>query len=473
MELTHLSGVELASRIAAGECTSDEVCRAFAAKSDVHHAFLIRDEALIMEAAGRAKPGPLCGVPVAVKDNISVAGQSLTCASKILEGHVAAYDAHCIEQLRRQGGVVFGRTNMDEFAMGSSGEHSAFGDTKNPWDLSCVPGGSSSGSAAAVAGGLIPWALGSDTGGSVRQPAAMCGLTAIKPTYGRVSRYGLVAFASSLDQVGTIARSVTDAATLLDAISGHDTRDSTSATYASTQCAAACEAPLGEVCVGVWREGLCHPALNPGIREKVEVAIEILQKEGARIVDIELPHAKHAVSVYYIIATAEASSNLSRFDGMRYGRRVGGKDLTDTYEGTRSLFGAEVKRRILLGTFVLSAGYYDAYFGRAQKVRRLIANDFTAAFEKCDVILSPTTPTTAFKFGAQAEPMSMYLQDLYTLPASLAGLPAMSTPVGTQKGLPVGVHLTSRAFEDEVMVKVARTLERSSNPLAFPFMEQA
>ncbi len=418
--------------------------------------------------------GPLAGVPIAVKDNLCTRGVPTTCASKILAGYVPPYDAHVVERLRQAGAVILGKTNLDEFAMGSSNENSAFGDVHNPWNLDRAPGGSSGGSAAATAAGLAVLSLGSDTGGSVRQPGAFCGLTAMKPTYGRVSRYGLIAFASSLDQVGPMARTVREAALLLEVVAGHDPRDATSSDRPVSSYEASCGREIQGMRVGVVRDQI-DGLQDAEVRQAIEKALAALEQEGASLVDVTLPRAKHAVSVYYLIAPAEASSNLARFDGMRYGLRVSGSDLTETYTATRAEgFGPEVRRRIMLGTYALSAGYYDAFYLRAQRARTLIREDFQTAFESCDVICSPTTPTPAFALGEKkSDPLEMYLADVFTLPASLAGLPALSTPCGlSSDGLPIGVQITAPAFEEERMCSAAQVVEDAcglvtSRPPAF------
>jgi len=407
--------------------------------------------------------GPLAGVPIAVKDNLCTRGVRTTCASKILGEYIPPYDAHVIEALRGSGAVIIGKTNLDEFAMGSSNENSAFGNVANPWDFDRAPGGSSGGSACATAAGLAPLALGSDTGGSVRQPAAFCGITAIKPTYGRVSRYGLIAFASSLDQVGPMARSVKEAATLLEVVSGYDRRDATSAQREVGAYAAACDREVKGLRIGVVRD-LLDGLQDAEVKASVEGALAVLEKEGATLVDVSLPHAEHAVSVYYLIATAEASSNLARFDGIRYGLRVPGADLAETYTNTRAQgFGPEVRRRIMLGTYALSAGYYDAFYLKAQRVRTLIRRDYDTAFESCDVVCTPTTPTPAFALGEKTgNPLEMYLADIFTLPPSLAGVAAISTPSGlSSSGLPIGLQLVAPPFEEERLCTIAQAVEKA------------
>jgi aspartyl-tRNA(Asn)/glutamyl-tRNA(Gln) amidotransferase subunit A len=395
-------------------------------------------------------------------------GLPTTCASKILEGYKPPYDAHVVERLRQAGAVLVGKLNMDEFAMGSSNESSAYGVVRNPWDLERAPGGSSGGAAAATSARLIAGSLGSDTGGSVRQPAAFCGVTALKPTYGRVSRYGLVAFASSLDQVGPITRDVRDTALLLGAIAGRDERDATSSDRPVEDYVAECGKPVNGLRVGVVRDTL--DGCEPDVVAAVEKSIAALREAGCTICDVTLPNAQHALAVYYIVAPAEASSNLARFDGMRYGPRVTGADLRDTYAKTRRAgFGPEVRRRIMLGTYALSAGYYDAFYIKAQKVRTLIRRDFDAAFEKCDVILTPTTPTAAFKLGEVKDPLAMYKQDIFTLPAPLAGVPALSMPSGlSREGLPLGLQLEAGPFREDTLVQVAHALEERLGVLDAP-----
>lgn len=405
--------------------------------------------------------GALAGVPFAVKDNIATLRLPTTCASRMLEGYVSPYEATVVTRLREAGAVLVAKTNCDEFAMGSSNEHSAYGPARNPVSPERVPGGSSGGSAAVVAAGIVPIALGSETGGSVRQPAAYCGVVGVKPTYGRVSRYGLVAFASSLDQVGVFGATVDDAALALQVIAGRDPRDSTSADLPVPELRRDGPTALDGVVIGRPRE--YFPAsLDSQMRERCDRALDALRERGAEVRDISLPHTDLAIPVYYVIATAEASSNLARFDGVRFGVRApGGGGLQEMYEATRSRgFGAEVTRRILLGTYVLSAGYYDAYYKKAQEVRTLIARDFANAFDSgVDAIFTPTAPTPAFELGAKAEPYEMYMNDIFTATANLAGVPAMSVPIGTVDGLPVGGQIIARHFDEERMFRVASTLE--------------
>ena len=418
------------------------------------------------------------GIPIAVKDNICIQGQPTTCASKILENFIPPYDATVIQRLKKAGFIIQGQTNMDEFAFGSSCENSAFFPTRNPWNLDCVPGGSSGGSAAAVAGDEAVWALGSDTGGSIRQPASFCGVVGLKPTYGRVSRYGLIAFASSLDQVGPLTKDVRDNAYLTSIISGYDPNDSTSSNLPVGDYLKSLEKDIKGIKIGIPKEyfslsgdsrGGFEPAptgLDQEVREAVEEAIAQLRKLGAVVSEVSLPHTEYAVGVYYILATAEASSNLARFDGVQYGLRVRSADNPIAmYKKTRQLgFGPEAKRRIILGTYVLSHGYYEAYYLRALKVRALIARDFTEAFKEYDCIVTPTSPTTAFGLGEKLEnPLAMYLSDVYTISANLAGVPAISVPCGLSKaGLPIGLQITAKAFDEEMLFRVAYNYEQAT-----------
>ena len=406
-------------------------------------------------------PGPLAGVPIALKDNMCTRGIPTTCSSKILDGWRPPYDATVVTKLREAGAIVIGKTNLDEFAMGSSTENSAFGPTRNPHDTTRVPGGSSGGSAAAVAAGFAAVSLGSDTGGSIRQPAALCGVVGVKPTYGAVSRYGLVAFASSLDQIGPFAHDVADAALVLEAISGHDEMDSTSIRQAPLDITRQLE--MGVAGLRVGRITDLPEGASPDVAARLDEAFDALRDAGAEIVDVEVPAFGYGLTAYYLIAPAEASSNLARYDGVRFGHRIEAPDTNAMYMATRTDgFGAEVKRRIMLGTYALSAGYYDAYYGRALKVRRRIAADFATAYERADVLLTPASPTVAFHLGDKtSDPMSMYLCDTYTIPSNLTGDPAMSVPFGTgDDGLPVGVQVLAPALEESRMFRTAAELER-------------
>jgi aspartyl-tRNA(Asn)/glutamyl-tRNA(Gln) amidotransferase subunit A len=407
--------------------------------------------------------GAAAGLPMAVKDVLCTRGIRTTCGSHILEGFIPVYDATVIEALRREGLTMVGKANMDEFAMGSSNENSYYGPTRNPWDLERVPGGSSGGPAAAVAAGEAVWALGSDTGGSIRQPASLCGLVGMKPTYGLVSRYGLVAFASSLDQVGPITRDVRDCAVLLSLIAGHDPLDSTSLTVEIPDYLAALQGDIKGLRVGVPRE-LMQEGLTPGVKKAVTDSLRLCEELGAKVEEATLPNLDYALSAYYIIAPAEASSNLARYDGVRYGFRAeGGEDILEMYSRTRAEgFGDEVKRRIMLGTYALSAGYYEAYYGQAQKVRTLILSDFRAAFEDFDVLVSPTSPTPAFKLGEKLDdPLTMYMSDVCTIPVNLAGIPAISIPCGLEGGLPVGLQIMGKVLDETTLLRVARAMEEA------------
>jgi len=417
----------------------------------------------IAEGSGR----PLTGVPIAIKDNICTQGVQTTCASKILEGFIPTYSATVMEKLRAAGIVMTGKTNLDEFAMGSSTENSAAKTTRNPWDLERAPGGSSGGSAAAVSADMCLGAIGSDTGGSIRQPASHCGVVGLKPTYGRVSRYGLVAFASSLDQIGPLTKTVKDSAILLNAISGHDPLDATSVPRETPDYTASCVEGIKGLTIGIPKEYHTSAGLDPDVAATVKAAMTHLESLGAHLVEVSLPHTEHAVAVYYLIATSEASSNLARYDGVKYGFRDPAADqLMDMYQKTRSTgFGAEVKRRIILGTYALSAGYYDAYYGKASQVRTLIAGDFKTAFETCDVLLSPVAPTPAFKIGEKTDdPLTMYLSDIFTLSTNLAGIPGISVPCGfSSTGLPIGLQLLGNHFSEETLIKVAYNFEQSTD----------
>ncbi|TVP79128.1 MAG: Asp-tRNA(Asn)/Glu-tRNA(Gln) amidotransferase subunit GatA [Puniceicoccaceae bacterium] len=467
---------ELAAMLAAGETTSVAITQAVidrtVAVDGQVKAFLSSDPADALaqaqasderRAAGQSL-GPLDGIPIGIKDTLAVKDQPLRCASKMLEHYVSPFDATCIAKLRVAGAVIWGRLNMDEFAMGSSTENSAYQTTANPWNLETIPGGSSGGSAAAVAAGEAIATLGTDTGGSIRQPAALCGVVGMKPTYGLISRYGLVAFASSLDQVGPFARTVEDAALLMEAMLGQDPLDSTSiAPQGETRYAAALQTKRGPWKLGVPKE-FFGEGIDPEVKASIEQAIDWYRDQGCEIVDISLPHSELAVPVYYIVATAEASSNLARFDGVRYTHRSeAANDALTLFTKSRGEgFGDEVKRRIILGTYVLSSGYYDAYYLRAQKVRRLILGDFEKAFEQVDAILTPTSPTPAFKRGERSDdPLAMYLSDVYTISVNLAGLPAISIPSGfTQSGLPIGLQVIGKAFGEADMFAVAHAFEQ-------------
>jgi aspartyl-tRNA(Asn)/glutamyl-tRNA(Gln) amidotransferase subunit A len=472
------SVAELREALDGGGLTSAELVEGALARAEALQGRLgafvhLRGEAARQEAAAadahRRRHGPrspLDGVPVAVKDNMAQAREPCGCASRILEGYRSPFDATVIERLRAAGAIVVGRTNMDEFAMGSSTEHSSHGPTRNPWDLARSPGGSSGGSAAAVAAGIVPLAFGSDTGGSIRQPAAFTGVVGLKPSYGRVSRYGLVAFASSLDQIGPLARTAADCAAALDAISGHDPRDSTSLPEPPTRTAEALGGGAGGTVIGLPREYLSGEGCDPEVARAVFDAARELEKAGATLREVSLPHTKYAVATYYLICTAEASSNLARFDGVRYGKRAASvAGLTEMYERSRSEgFGGEVKRRILLGTYVLSAGYYDAYYRKAQQVRSLLRRDFEQAFETCDALLTPTAPETAFALGERtADPLRMYLSDVFTVSINLAGVPAISLPCGLVGGLPVGLQLIGRAADDATPLRLADAFQRRTD----------
>ncbi|MBI2015643.1 MAG: Asp-tRNA(Asn)/Glu-tRNA(Gln) amidotransferase subunit GatA [Candidatus Rokubacteria bacterium] len=478
--MTGLTIHELGAAYRRGETTPTQVVTAYLARIERRDArvgaylTVTREAALRAAAAADARHragtplGPLDGVPLAVKDVLCTRGVRTTCGSKILERFVPPYDATAVERLAAAGAVLLGKTNMDEFAMGSSTEHSAFRPTKNPWDLARVPGGSSGGSAAAVAGDLAAGAFGTDTGGSVRQPAAFCGVVGLKPTYGRVSRYGLVAFASSLDQIGPLGQDVRDAALLLGAVAGHDPRDATSVDAPVPDYAAALDGGVRGLRVGVPREYFIE-GMDPEVGRAVREAVDTLRGLGATVEDVSLPTTDYGIAVYYVIAPAEASSNLARYDGVKYGLRVGGaKDLIEMSSRTRAAgFGAEVKRRIMLGTYALSAGYHDAYYGRAQKVRTLVRRDFARAFERVDLLVGPTTPNVAFRLGEKEDPLAMYLNDVFTVPTSLAGLPAVSVRCGfSAAGLPIGLQLIGRAFDEPTILRAAHAYERATSWLA-------
>ena len=473
------TAVEIAQGVRAGELKAAEVVEEHLARiadrDGELHAFnhVMADEARARAAevdaavAAGDDPGLLAGVPVALKDNMCTRGIPTTCSSRILDGWKPPYDATVVAMLDTAGAIPIGKTNLDEFAMGSSTENSAFGPTRNPLDTSRVPGGSSGGSAAAVAAGFAPLGFGSDTGGSIRQPASLCGVVGVKPTYGRVSRYGLVAFASSLDQIGPLSHTVADAALALRAVCGHDPRDSTSIPEAVPDYSAVLDRGVDALRIG--RISDLPEGADPDVLARTDEAFAALEAAGATIVDVEVPAFNYGLTAYYLIAPAEASSNLARYDGVRYGLRVDGADTEEMMRNTRTAgFGDEVKRRILLGTYALSAGYYDAYYGKALKVRRRMAQDFAAAYEQVDALVTPSSPSVAFPFGDKtADPIAMYLCDTYTIPADLTGDPAMSVPFGTGvDGLPVGVQVIAPALGEEVMLQVAAELERASLDLA-------
>jgi aspartyl-tRNA(Asn)/glutamyl-tRNA(Gln) amidotransferase subunit A len=469
---------EMRAALDLGRASSRELVDAALERAEAQearlHAFVgLRAEAARAEAeasdARRARGerrSPLDGIPLAVKDNLVRAGEPTTCASRILEGFVSPYDSTVLSRLSQAGAVVLGRTNLDEFAMGSSTENSCFGPVHNPWDPSRTPGGSSGGSAAAVAAGIVPLALGSDTGGSIRQPAAFCGVVGLKPTYGRVSRFGLVAFASSLDQVGPFARTAADAAALLEVIAGHDPRDSTSLPEPAPRLAEALSGDVSGLAIGLPREYFVEEGVEPGVLARVREAVAELERAGAVVREVSLPHAHAAIATYYLVATAEASSNLARYDGVRYGHRAkDAADVIDMYQRTRSEgFGAEVKRRIVLGTYVLSAGYYDAYYRKALRARTLLRRDFEGALRSCDVIAAPTAPEVAFRLGEKSDdPLRMYLSDVYTVSANLAGIPAVSIPCGFSQELPVGLQLLGPALGEATLLRVADAYQRRTD----------
>lgn len=472
-ELCDRTASELGELLRRGAASSVEITRACLARMDALeprlNAFLTRTDEPALAQAARAdgaiaagEASAVAGIPLALKDVLSTRGVRTTCGSRILETYVPPFDCTPWARLAEAGSVLLGKTNCDEFAMGSSNENSAFGPVRNPFDLERVPGGSSGGSAAAVAAGEAVWALGTDTGGSVRQPAALCGVVGLKPTYGLVSRYGLIAFASSLDTVGTFTRSVRDAALLLQAIAGHDPMDATSLGEPVPDYLAALTGDVRRLRIGVIAEAFGE-GVQPAVAAGVRAAVDRLADLGASVGEVSLPHTDYALSAYYLIAPSEASSNLARYDGVRYGLRVPGSDSVEMMARTRGAgFGPEVKRRIMLGTYALSAGYYEAYYGQAQKVRTLIIRDYDAAFERYDVLVSPTSPTTAFRLGEKVDdPLAMYLSDVFTIPANLAGVPAISVPVGLdEQGLPIGLQLTAPVLREDLLLRVADALER-------------
>jgi aspartyl-tRNA(Asn)/glutamyl-tRNA(Gln) amidotransferase subunit A len=500
-ELTRLRAHEMAALLRRGEVSSrdllDAALERIGATDRALHAWVSLDDQRARDAADAADRRivaargegaaaltalpPLIGLPVALKDLVVTRGRPSTAGSRILEGFIGPYDAHIAERLDAAGAVVPGKTNMDEFAMGSSTEHSAWGPTANPWDLARVPGGSSGGSAAAVAAFHVPLGIGTDTGGSIRQPAALCGVAGLKPTYGRVSRYGIIAFASSLDQIGPIGRDTRDTATLLQAIAGRDERDSTSAPIAVEDWAT--ELAVTDDAAARWLHGLrlglprqyFVKGMEPGVETRVREAVAALEAAGATIVEVDLPHTDYGLATYYIVAPAEASANLARYDGIRYGYSERGDDVLGNYLATRGRgFGAEVKRRVMLGTYALSAGYYDAFYLKAQKVRTLIKGDFDAAFAEVDALVAPTSPTVAFPIGARLDdPVAMYLSDACTLPVNIAGLPGLSVPCGLSEGLPVGLQFIGRAWDEGTLFRLGRAYEAITSDAQWRVLEPA
>jgi aspartyl-tRNA(Asn)/glutamyl-tRNA(Gln) amidotransferase subunit A len=483
LDVTEMGALEIATGVREGSLRAVDVLSAFTARIDALeptlHAFSRRAPELALEraeaidrrrVAGEALP-PLSGVPMGLKDIFVTEGVETTCGSRILKGWVPPVSGTHDARLQAAGAILVGKCAMDEFAMGSSSENTRDTPPRNPWDVRFVPGGSSGGSAVAVAAGLVPFALGSDTGGSIRQPASLCGIVGLKPTYGRVSRHGMIAFASSLDQAGPMTRCVRDAALVLEAIAGHDPLDATSIAAPPERWLAACEQGAAGRRIGVHRAALDHEGLDPDVRDAFERALDVLVHAGASLVDIELPHFGHAIAAYYVLCTAEAASNLSRYDGVRYGLRVEGSTLQETYEATRSEgFGDEVKRRILLGTFVLRKESYGEYYGRAQRVRTLVTRDYDAAFERCDVIASPASPVPGFRFGDKtADPLAMYLSDVFTIGANLAGLPAIVIPAGFsapgegRSRLPIGLQLLGPRLREDVVLAIAAAHEDATS----------
>ena len=469
----HEAREKLRKREFSAQELTEAVFRRISETEDKLHSYITLSRDTALKEAQQAdellktdtNPHSLLGIPIAVKDNFLTRDIRTTCASKFLENFIPPYDCTTVKQLRASGAIITGKTNLDEFAMGSSVENSAFFSTRNPWNTDRVPGGSSGGSAAALAADQCIVALGTDTGGSIRQPAAFCGVVGLKPTYGRVSRYGIIAFASSMDQVGPMTKDVRDCALMLEAIAGYDPADSTSANRPVPQYSASLTGDVKGLRIGVPKEYFVS-GIQPAVEQAVRTAVRQLEKNGAAIREISLPHTDYAVAVYYIVATAEASSNLARYDGMRYGHRARAKDLTETYMLSRAEgFGPEVKRRIILGTYALSAGYYDAYYLKAQRVRTLIKRDFDEAFKSCDVIITPTAPTTAFKIGEKTQdPLQMYLSDIYTISVNLAGLPALSLPCGfDSEGLPIGLQIIGKHFDESTILAVAYAYEQSTD----------
>jgi len=476
-DLTDMDGTALRNAFVGGELSAESIAKntlELIAKRDRHiHAFLTVDSkrvvarAQALDAARKRGDslGPLAGVPVAIKDNLVTRELPTTAGSKLLEHFQGVYDAHVIERLRSAGALLVGKTNLDEFAMGSSTENSAYGPTRNPWDRSRIPGGSSGGSAAAVGARMTPLALGSDTGGSIRQPAALCGVVGLKPTWGRVSRYGLIAFASSLDQIGPFGRTVRDVATLLGVLAGHDPRDATSAKTPVPNYNSPAPDHLKGLRVGI-PQAYFQDGIQPAVEKSVRTAIAMFKDRGATLVDVTLPDTKQCLAAYYVIAPAEASSNLARYDGVRYGHRAARSvDLIDMYQRTRGEgLGPEVKRRIMLGTYALAAGYYEAYYGRAQWVRNRIRSAYQDAFQSCDVIVTPTSPTTAARIGEVGDPLTMYLMDIFTISANLTGIPALSMPCGfSEEGLPIGVQLLGQPYDEPTLLRIASVYEAATD----------
>ncbi|GGX82024.1 glutamyl-tRNA(Gln) amidotransferase subunit A [Litchfieldella qijiaojingensis] len=466
---------ELAAALAAGEFSSRELTQSLLGRIDALDGELnsfitvtaekaLADAERADQARAKGQAGPLTGLPLALKDIFCTDGVKTSCGSRMLDNFVSPYDATVVEKLKQAGTVCLGKTNMDEFAMGSSNETSFYGPVKNPWDLAAVPGGSSGGSAAAVAAGLVPAALGTDTGGSIRQPAAFCGITGLKPTYGRVSRYGIVAYASSLDQAGPMARTAEDCAWLLGAIAGHDLRDSTSVARGVPDYQEELGASLSGLKIGLPKEYF-GDGLDPAVEAAVREAVRVYESLGATVREVSLPHTHHAIPAYYVIAPAEASSNLSRYDGVRFGHRCDApKDLIDLYERSRAEgFGEEVKRRILIGTHTLSEGFFEAYYKKAQQVRRLIRQDFLDAFEDVDVLMGPASPTPAFDLGAKKDPVSMYLQDIYTIAINLAGIPGISVPAGFAGSRPIGLQILGPLFAEPQLLNVAHQYQQATD----------
>ena len=471
MELYELTVHELMDKLNKNEITSEEIVKSYSKRieekeKDIQAFVTITTDTAMEEAKiASKKNSKLAGIPIGIKDNICTKGVKTTCSSKMLENFISPYNATVVEKIENEGIINLGKLNMDEFAMGASTEYSAIKTTKNPWNLQTVPGGSSGGSAAAVAANLVPWALGSDTGGSIRQPAALCGVVGLKPTYGMVSRYGLVAFASSLDQIGPITKDVEDAALLLNVISGHDEKDSTSVNLPKKDYTKSLVKDVSKLKIGVPKE-FFGEGINQEVKKSVETAIEQYKKLGATVEECSLDIANEALAVYYIIACAEASSNLGRFDGIRYGYRTKNfNNLKDIYKNSRSEgFGAEVKRRIILGTYVLSSGYYDAYYKKAQKVRTIIKQEFEKLFEKYDILITPTSPTVAYEIGTKSNnPLEMYLADLCTVSVNIAGLPGISIPCGVDsQGMPIGMQLIGKPFGEETIIQAAYTYEQET-----------